>query len=136
MFARFDENPAMTLRVIKETKRYGRTDGRTDARTDNVKTVYPLQTKFAGGIKIHPEDYRCARMSMQAWKESLYMFLKHCGLLYARWDTCRTSWLKLFRSSSVKVFCWIYNVPEVRKSNANIGLSGRRNLTHKCDLIK
>ena len=52
MFARFDENPAMTLRVIKETKRYGRTDGRTDARTDNVKTVYPLQTKFAGGIII------------------------------------------------------------------------------------
>ena len=58
MFARFDENPAMTLRVIKETKRYGRTDARTDgrrdggtdARTDNVKTVYPLQTKFAGGI--------------------------------------------------------------------------------------
>ena len=48
MFARFDENPAMTLRVIKETKRYGRTDG----RTDNVKTVYPLQTKFAGGIII------------------------------------------------------------------------------------
>ena len=46
MFARFDENPAMTLRVIKETKRYGW----TDARTDNVKTVYPLQTKFAGGI--------------------------------------------------------------------------------------
>ena len=49
MFARFDENPAMTLRVIKETKRYGRTHG----RTDNVKTVYPLQTKFAGGIKIN-----------------------------------------------------------------------------------
>ena len=50
MFARFDENPAMTLRVIKETKRYGRTDARTHAQTDNVKTVYPLQTKFAGGI--------------------------------------------------------------------------------------
>ena len=50
MFARFDENPAMNLRVIKETKRYGRTHGRTDGRTDNVKTVYPLQTKFAGGI--------------------------------------------------------------------------------------
>ena len=47
MFARFDENPAMTLRVIKETKRYGR----RDAQTDNVKTVYPLQTKFAGGMK-------------------------------------------------------------------------------------
>ena len=62
MFARFDENPAMTLQDIKETKRYGRTDGRTHGRThahtdprththDNVKTVYPPQTKFAGGIK-------------------------------------------------------------------------------------
>ena len=62
MFARFDENPAMTLRVIKETKHYGRTDGRTHgrthARTDNVKTVYPLQTKFAGGIKSHLELQR------------------------------------------------------------------------------
>ena len=45
MFARFDENPAMTLQDIKETKSYGR----TDAQTDNVKTVYPPQTKFAGG---------------------------------------------------------------------------------------
>ena len=52
MFARFDENSAMTLRVIKETKRYGRTHGRTDGCTDNVKTVYPLQTKFARGIII------------------------------------------------------------------------------------
>ena len=44
MFARFNENPAMTLQDIKETKHYG--------QTDNVKTVYPLQTKFAGGIII------------------------------------------------------------------------------------
>ena len=51
MFLRFDENPAMTLQDIKETKRYGRTDAQTDAWTDNVKTVYPPQTKFAGGIK-------------------------------------------------------------------------------------
>ena len=55
MFARFDENPAMTLQDIKETKRYGRTHRRkhtrTHAQTDNVKTVYPPQTKFAGGIK-------------------------------------------------------------------------------------
>ena len=44
MFARFDENQARTLGVIKETKRYG--------WTDDVKTVYPPQTKFTGGIKI------------------------------------------------------------------------------------
>ena len=46
MFARFDEIPATTLHDIKETKCYGR----TDARIDNMKTVYPPQTKFAGGI--------------------------------------------------------------------------------------
>ena len=44
MFARFDENPVMTLQDIKETKRY--------RRTDNVKTVYPPQTKFAGSINM------------------------------------------------------------------------------------
>ena len=49
MFARFDENPAMTLQDIKETNV---TDGRTHTRTDNVKTVYPPQTKFVGGIII------------------------------------------------------------------------------------
>ena len=53
MSARFDENPAMTLEDIKETQRYGR----TDARTDNVKTVYPPQTKFAGGIIKAPQYY-------------------------------------------------------------------------------
>ena len=46
MFARFDENPAMTFQDIKETKCYGQ----TEAWTDKVKTVYPPQTKFAGGI--------------------------------------------------------------------------------------
>ena len=34
------------FKILKEKKSYGRTDG----RTDNVKTVYPPQTKFAGGI--------------------------------------------------------------------------------------
>ena len=44
MFARFDENPAMTLQDIKETKDYG--------WKDNVKTVYPPQTKVVcvGGV--------------------------------------------------------------------------------------
>ena len=56
MFARFDENPAVTLQDIKETKRYGR----THTRTDNVKTVYPPQTKFAGGINIKdPQKKYC-----------------------------------------------------------------------------
>ena len=39
MFARFDENPAMTLRVIKETKRYGRMDGRMDAGRTDARTT-------------------------------------------------------------------------------------------------
>ena len=46
MFAKFDGIPALTLQDIKERKRYGR----THAHMANVKTVYPPQTKFAGGI--------------------------------------------------------------------------------------
>ena len=42
MFARFDENPAMTPENIKETKRYGRTHGRTDGRTDALTVGYFL----------------------------------------------------------------------------------------------
>ena len=41
MYARFDEIPFMTLKVIKKTKCNGWTDGQTDRWTDNVKTVYP-----------------------------------------------------------------------------------------------
>ena len=52
MFARFDENPAMTLRVIKETKRYGRTDAQTDGRTHGQRENSIPPTKFAGGIMI------------------------------------------------------------------------------------
>ena len=37
MFARFYENPAMTLQDIKETKRYGRTQGRTHARSNGQR---------------------------------------------------------------------------------------------------
>ena len=50
MFARFDENPAMTLQDIKETKRYGLTHGRTDARTDGQhENSIPTTNKVCGG---------------------------------------------------------------------------------------
>ena len=56
-YAQLYEIPSMTLKDIKETKRYGRTDGRTetkrygrtDGRTDNVKTVYPPTNTVWGG---------------------------------------------------------------------------------------
>ena len=41
MLASFDENPAMTLPVIKETKCYGQTHGQ---RENSIPT-----TKFGGG---------------------------------------------------------------------------------------
>ena len=44
MFARFDENPAMTLQDIKETKRYGRTDGQHE-------NSIPTTNKVCGGYK-------------------------------------------------------------------------------------
>ena len=45
VFAKFDEIPSMILEVIKETKRYGPTDG----RSDKVKTVYPPTNTVCGG---------------------------------------------------------------------------------------
>ena len=81
MFARFDENPAMTLRVIKETKRYRRTHG----RTDNVKTVYPLQTKFAGGItKVDDNSHECQKKSLFVCVDALrpsQHFFNHVGTI-------------------------------------------------------
>ena len=49
VFAKFDEIPSMILQDIKETKRYGHTDGRSFGRSDNVKTVYPPTNKVCGG---------------------------------------------------------------------------------------
>ena len=50
MFARFDENPAMTLQDIKETKRYGRTHARTDGHTDGQReNSIPTTNKVCGG---------------------------------------------------------------------------------------
>ena len=49
MFARFDENPAMTLQDIKETTRYGRTDAQKDGQRENS---IPTTNKVCGGIII------------------------------------------------------------------------------------
>ena len=52
MFAKFDENPAMTLQDIKETKRYGRTDAWTEARTDGqLENSIPTTNKVCRGYK-------------------------------------------------------------------------------------
>ena len=53
----------------------GGTDAHTDGRTDNVKTVYPLQTKFAGGIKIEKEG----KMSF-----SIFSFIYTIHLAYLK----------------------------------------------------
>ena len=64
MFARFDENPAMTLRVIKETKRYGRTDARTDGRTDGQReNSIPPTNKVCGGYKHARVLRRCINVA-------------------------------------------------------------------------
>ena len=49
--ARFDEISSITLKDIRKTKRYGRTDARTDGWTDNVKRVYPPTNTVCGGMK-------------------------------------------------------------------------------------
>ena len=49
MFARFNENPARTLQDIKETKRYGRTDGWT-AHGQRENSIPPTN-EVCGGYK-------------------------------------------------------------------------------------
>ena len=48
----------MTLWVIKETKRYGRTDGRTDGRTHGQReNSIPPTNKVCGGYNYHPDSF-------------------------------------------------------------------------------
>ena len=50
MFARLDENLAMTLQDIKETKRYGQTEARTHGRTHGQReNSIPTPNKVCGG---------------------------------------------------------------------------------------
>ena len=56
MFARFDENPAMTLQDIKKTKRYGRTDRRMDAHTD-ARTTWKQYTHHKQSLRGYKERY-------------------------------------------------------------------------------
>ena len=54
MFARFDENPAMTLQDIKETKRYGQTDARTHGREEGQReNSIPTTNKVCGGYNYY-----------------------------------------------------------------------------------
>ena len=98
MFARFNENPAMTLQDIKETKRYGQTHGRTHGQW---KTVYPPQTKFAGGI---------------------IMQLKHVfdpSLLKATYDTLKINLTLSFMNIHAKLHLILINFHVYSKEQRN-----------------
>ena len=57
MFARFDENPAMTLQDIKETKRYGRTDVKTIPTTNKICRGY--KNKVCERVNLYPANNCC-----------------------------------------------------------------------------
>ena len=140
MFARFNENPAMTLQDIKETKRYGRTDrrthGRTDARTDNVKTVYPLQTKFAGGINIF-SSYRyyiqtnwiiIARVILHVFLLSAGPTYFILGLIWVQ-TICKGLRLSTDNTNKVKNYLELLNTQSENYWHAD-GLPGNRSPQH------
>ena len=59
MFSRFDENPAMTLRVIKETKRYGRAHAQKDGQMDGQReNSIPPTNKVYGGYNYRTRGYK------------------------------------------------------------------------------
>ena len=67
MFARFDENPAMTLQDIKKTKRNGRTDARTHGQRENS---IPTTNKVCGGY-----NYACVLFVICLYLYSLSLCL-------------------------------------------------------------
>ena len=58
MFARFDENPAMTFQDIKKKKRYGRTEGE---RENSI----PTTNKVCGGIIIDDKKIHTIFLDME-----------------------------------------------------------------------
>ena len=73
MFARFDKNPAMALRVIKETKRYGRTDARTDGWTHGRthgqrENSIPPTNKICGGY-----NKRVRILTLKAQRKKMHL---------------------------------------------------------------
>ena len=67
MFARFNENPAMTLQDVKETKRYGRTDARTDGQRENS---IPPTNKVCGGYNKFARFNAIPSMALQDIKDT------------------------------------------------------------------
>ena len=81
MFARFDENPAMTLQDIKKTKRYGRMDGRTHGRTHGQReNSIPTTNKVCGGYK--KRHHLCIHKSLIREKLSKFSQLSYCQKLF------------------------------------------------------
>ena len=48
VFAKLYEIPSLPFQDTEKPKHRGWMDGQMDGRTDNMKTVYPPQTQFAG----------------------------------------------------------------------------------------
>ena len=77
MFAMFDENPAMTLQDIKETKRYRRTDARTHGRTQGQReNSIPTTNKVCGGYNYIFFNFNTySRISLCA-RGHIFMYVK------------------------------------------------------------
>ena len=85
MFARFDENPAMTLQDIKKTKRYGRTDAHTHARTHTRthaqrENSIPTTNKVCGGYNKLAQLQRLARIMKVACSK-----FRYCSKTCVKW---------------------------------------------------
>ena len=80
MFARLDENSAMTLQDIKVTKPYRRTHARTDGQRE-MKTVYPSQSWGGGGGGGYNNKH-CRYPMMTGVKVRVYVFFGYIGNIY------------------------------------------------------
>ena len=85
MFARFDENPAMTLQDIKETKRYGRTHAQTHEHTYG-RTTWKQYThhkqSLLGVLLTHHDETKKRAHDSQIVRDKENLKLNHGGSSY------------------------------------------------------
>ena len=115
MFAKFEENPAMTLQDIKKTKCYGRTDGQTHTRTharthgqrENSK---PTTNKVCGGYNKPTTNKVCGGYNYRLCRSAVGLSVALIGLTRPNCFMSLDIDYSLFQTPAVKEsYCIFHN---------------------------
>ena len=109
--------------LFKILRKQNVTDGRTHGRTDNVKTVYPPQTKFAGGIIIFVSP---ASILVGEWLQRQPHFWAWSLYVRSKWDVSHCM------PCLVLTDTYLYNFTKGKTYSVNQRLRHTMCLQHPC----